>query len=213
LFHVKQYGPYSAQDFLRDTNVSRETFERLLKYEANLRSWNARMNLVSKGSLEDVWRRHFIDSAQVFDLLGPYEGGLVDVGSGAGFPGLVLSIMGAKGVHLVESDQKKAAFLAETARLCGSDAQVHPIRAEALKGVNAGVITARAVAPLERLLELTFPLFRPGTLGIFLKGLNVVGELTEAHKRWRISTDRVPSRSDPSGTLIIVREVSRVEPD
>lgn len=210
---MKQSSPYTAQDFLKDTNVSRETFERLQQYEANLRAWNARQNLVSKGSLEGVWRRHFLDSAQAYPLLGDYEGALVDVGSGAGFPGLVLSIMGAKNVHLVESEQKKAAFLVETAHLCGSDAVVHPIRAEALKGVSAGIITARAVAPLDRLLELTFPLFEPRTRGIFLKGLNVVGELTEAHKKWKITTDRVPSRSDPSGTVIIVREVNRVEPD
>ena len=213
LFHVKHSGSFTSEDFRSQANVSRETFDRLVLYEQNLRKWNDKVNLVSRASLEDVWKRHFLDSAQVFCLLGADSGPLLDLGSGAGFPGLVLSIMGIEEVHLVESDQRKAAFLAETATLCGSKAVIHACRIEALEGINPGVITARALAPMGRLVELAFPHFGAKTTGIFLKGQNVWSELTDAYKIWKMSVDRVPSRSDPSGTLVVVREVSRVEPD
>ena len=171
------------------------------------------MNLVSDNSLADVWRRHFLDSAQVYDLVRGLAGPLVDLGSGAGFPGLVLSIMGVPDVHLIESDQKKAAFLVDTVRKCGATAKVHACRIEAFSAVRPAAITARALAPMPKLMKLAYPLFSKGTRGIFLKGQNVVAELTEAHKMWKMDYDLVPSRSDPSGTLVVVREVSRVKSD
>ena len=210
---MKHSGSFTSEDFRSQANVSRETFDRLVLFEQNLRKWNEKVNLVSRASLEDVWKRHFLDSAQVFGLLGQNLSPLLDLGSGAGFPGLVLSIMGVEEVHLVESDQRKAAFLAETATLCGSNAVIHACRIEALEGINPGVMTARALAPMGRLMELAYPHFGARTTGIFLKGQNVGSELTEAYKIWKMRVDRVPSRSDPSGTLVVVREVSRVEPD
>jgi 16S rRNA (guanine527-N7)-methyltransferase len=207
---VKQSARFDAEDFRQSTNVSPETLKVLCLYEKNLFNWNERINLVSKRSIDSLWQRHFYDSAQIFELLGSYSGPLIDIGSGAGFPGLVLSILGARDVILVESDQKKAAFLADTALICGADARVLPVRAEAMPKQRAGIVTARAVAPMTRLLEIAYRFFGPGTRGIFLKGQNVVSELTEAHKIWKLQYDLVPSNSDPSGTIVVVREVSRV---
>jgi 16S rRNA (guanine527-N7)-methyltransferase len=169
---------------------------------------NQQLNLVAASTLPQVWRRHILDSAQLLAHIPPEARTLVDLGSGAGFPGMVLAIMladrpGLK-VHMIESIGKKCRFLEEVAAATGAPAEIHCSRAEALSGLKADVVTARAVAPLDRLLAMAFPFFRDGTIGLFLKGKSLPAELTLAAKSWKLDSTPIPSRSDPSGTLLRV---------
>jgi 16S rRNA (guanine527-N7)-methyltransferase len=179
--------------------------ERLTTYVNLLSEWNERLNLVAPSTLPDAWRRHILDSAQLAPLIPPEAKTIVDLGSGAGFPGLVLAIMLSRTrVHLVESIQKKCRFLEAVIAATGANAEVHCCRAEDLKGLKADVVTARALAPLDRLLPLALPFFAPGTIALFLKGRSVNDELTLAAKSWRLDATPIPSRSDPSGTVLRV---------
>jgi 16S rRNA (guanine527-N7)-methyltransferase len=191
-------------------SVSRETEERLRAFADLLVRWQTRINLVGPATLKDLWRRHILDSAQLFPLLP--SGPVLDLGSGAGFPGLVLAILGAAPVHLVESDQRKCAFLREAARITGTEAVIHACRAEALAPFPVAAITARALAPLPRLLVLAAPFLKPGTRCLFLKGRGSEHELTEAAKDWMMTVERIPSRSDPRGFIVSLSEVHRGRP-
>jgi 16S rRNA (guanine527-N7)-methyltransferase len=196
------YGPL---DFARDSQVTRETLSLVNTYVDLLRQWNAHTNLVADSTLADVWRRHVWDSAQLVPLIPPGAKTLVDLGSGAGFPGLVLAILVPDlTVHLVESIQKKCRFLEAVIAATGVKAQVHNARAEDLKGLKADVVTARAVAPLDRLFPLAHPFFQTGTVGLFLKGRSLNDELTAATKSWHLTATPIPSRSDPSGFVLRV---------
>src|SRR5690349_10244487 len=194
-------------------DVSRETLARLQAYADVLTKWQAKINLVSATTLPELWQRHFLDSAQLYPFLPAQARVVTDLGSGAGFPGLVLAIVAeAAGRdiqwHLVESDARKAAFLAEaarTSRIAGA-VKIHAVRAEGLGGrMGADVITARALAPLDKLLEYAQPLVKPDGLCLFLKGEQVEDELTVARQRWRFETDRHPSKSDPGGVILAIR--------
>lgn len=214
------YGPL---DFARDSGVPRETLSRLSTYVDLLAEWNQRLNLVAESTLPDVWRRHIWDSAQLAPLIATGAKTIVDLGSGAGFPGLVLAILlgdrdsgiGDRAfpnhdprtpitVHLIESTQKKCRFLEAVIAATGAQAQVHCARAEEVNGLKADVVTARAVAPLDRLLPLAYPFFKPATVGLFLKGRSLNDELTGATKSWRLDATPIPSRSDPSGFVLRV---------
>ena len=196
--------------FAAQAGVSRETSDRLAAYLGLLRRWQARINLVSQASLEDAWRRHMLDSAQLYRLIGNPRGRLYDIGSGAGFPGMVLAIMGLADVHLIEPDQKKAAFLREAARITGAKMELHTARAESLSPKDADFVLARACAPLPELLDLATPLLKPSGICLFLKGIGVAAELTAANKTWTMQTERIPSQSDPSGTILRLEEIRRV---
>ena len=187
--------------------VSRETRERLERYVDLLRRWNPRINLVGPESLQDVWRRHILDSGQLFRHLPASAQTLVDLGSGAGLPGLVLAIMGAAGVHLVESDQRKAAFLREAARVTGTAVTLHAARVEAIEPFVADVITARALAPLPNLLRLAAPFAGPGTVCLFLKGGDAEAELTAARRGWIMNLQVMASDSDPTGHILRLEEL------
>ncbi len=168
----------SPEAFRDETGVSRETLERLECHASLLRKWTAHINLVSRRSLADLWRRHMLDSAQLMPLLPPPADCprvLLDMGSGAGFPGLVLAIMGAGHVHLVESDQRKAAFLREAVRLTGATATVHGSRIERLDSFPADVITARALAPLATLMAYAERFSTPETRHIYQKSAGFRG--------------------------------------
>ncbi|MDZ4791988.1 MAG: 16S rRNA (guanine(527)-N(7))-methyltransferase RsmG [Hyphomicrobiales bacterium] len=200
----RSYGP---DDFARDFGVSRETLERLKLYEALLRKWQQAVNLVAPSTLDDVWRRHFADSAQVAELA-PDAKKWVDLGSGAGFPGLVIAIMTAnqdyREVHLVESNSKKCAFLFDVARQTGARAVVHDCRIEvatAKIGIM-DVVSARAVAPLSSLLALSQSFFVRETAGLFLKGRDALVEVAEAEKQWRFQWKTSASRTDSQGQII-----------
>jgi 16S rRNA (guanine527-N7)-methyltransferase len=200
-------GPEAVQATF---DVSRETLDRLTAYADLLVKWNARINLVSPDSIPNLWDRHIADSAQLFRFIPQNTPNLLDVGSGAGFPGLVLAIMGARDVHLVESDQRKVAFMREAARAAAIQVTFHPERIEKLAPFGAGVITARALAPLGQLLDWTAPFRGPETVCLFLKGQTVEAELTDAHKQWTMVLDRQKSLTDPTGTILALREVRRV---
>ncbi len=192
-------------------NVSRETLQRLESYAALLVKWQARINLVGPATLPDLWRRHFLDSAQLAPLLPTPGGTLVDLGSGAGFPGLVLAIMTDWRVHLVDSDQRKCAFLRQVALDCGvlERVTIHAKRIEQVTGIAADVVTARACAPLVDLLGLAAPILADGGQCLFLKGAQVEEELTAAERRWTMRLERRASISDPAGSLLVISGLKR----
>ncbi len=199
--------PLTADGFARATGVSRETIERLEAYVRVLDKWGRRINLVSRASMADVWRRHLLDSEQILDYLPSPCGRLMDFGSGAGFPGLVLAILGVEGVELVESDGRKCAFLAEVARVAGASVTIHNARIEDLPPTPAHVITARAFAPLSKLLQYAHPFWAPHTRLIALKGAHIDKELTAATKYWSMQTERHPSLTDPTGTVLCIEHL------
>jgi 16S rRNA (guanine527-N7)-methyltransferase len=195
--------------FAKETGVSRETLARLTAYADLLTAWNERVNLIGRGTVADLWRRHFLDSAQLHPLLPPGRGTLVDLGSGAGFPGLVLAIMGGPHVHLIESDQRKAVFLREAVRITAAAATVHATRIDGVPAIAADIVTARALAALDPLLDLAAAFLRPHTVCLFLKGRTAADELTLAAKRWKMAADLLPSRSDPTGVILRLEHIER----
>jgi len=178
----------------------------LRAYGENLHRWQKRINLIGKATVDDMWSRHFLDSAQLFDLLPDKVETLIDIDSGAGFPGLVLAVLvkhrGGPTVHLVEADGRKATFLNETNRIMEAGAVVHRCRAESLPDLKADVVTARAVAPLDRLIGLARPFFKADTVCLFPKGKKAREELTESRKRWTMAATESPSLSDSYGTVL-----------
>lgn len=196
-------------DFSQNIRVSRETLDRLRCYVALLEKWNRRINLVAPATLPAVWTRHLLDSAQLFTLIPPDTRTLIDLGSGAGLPGLILAILGLTDVHLVEADTRKAVFLREAARLTGTEVTVHPYRIEAMPLQPADVVTARALAPLPALLEYAARFLRPGGACYFLKGAAVSSELTEAQKSWHMAASLIPSRSEAAGVIVKLEQITR----
>lgn len=211
--HIVSSGPQvtDAESFSGFFDVSRETMDRLLTYEALLQKWQKSINLVSNASLPDLWRRHMLDSAQLVSLAPESTRRWIDLGSGGGFPGLVIAILLRERpgfhMHLVESDQRKCVFLREVARVTEAPVTVHAARIEAFaKGAEpADVVSARALAPLDRLFGWAAPLFGPDTIGLFLKGQGVRDELTLARESWIFDAELSPSQSDPQGSVLKVR--------
>jgi 16S rRNA (guanine527-N7)-methyltransferase len=196
-------------------DVSRETLERLELYESLLRKWNPAINLVSRTTLSDAWSRHFVDSAQLLALAPVDAASWVDLGSGGGFPGLVIAILADElrpdlSVTLVESDQRKAAFLAEVARQIGVAVAVKAERAETLTPCNCDILSARALAPLKELLSLSMRHLKPGGVGLFLKGAQSGAELAEALETFRFTLQKIPSQTDPMAVILSVGGISRV---
>ncbi len=191
-----------AEEFQAETGVSRETLDRLTVYADLLRKWQRRINLVGRSTLEDLWRRHMFDSAQLLPLIPEGARCLVDLGSGAGFPGLVLAILGVPEVHLIESDGRKAAFLREVSRETSTPVDIHVSRIEQTPPFVADVVTARALAPLPKLLDLAVPFVGDNTVLLFPKGQDVDRELTEATKHTTMHIDFVPSRAHESGIIL-----------
>ena len=208
VFHVKQ-TPYGMDEFLRGTGVSRETAERVKLYAEMLEKWQARINLVGPETIPSLWSRHFLDSAQVFPLVPKSIHRLVDMGSGAGFPGLMLALLGGPDVHLIESDSRKCAFLREAARVTGTAVTIHNARIEQVAPLGADLVTARALAPLEKLLSWAERHLAEGGSCLFLKGKGAEDELTQAAKGWIFTHDRITSRTDPAGSILHLREVRR----
>jgi len=203
--------PLTPAAFQTQTGVSRET---LMRLEANvelLTAWNRRINLIGPRTIRDVWRRHILDSAQLFPLIPPRARILLDIGSGAGLPGLVLAILGVPTVHLVEADQRKCAFLREAARITEAGVEIHAKRLEKCRSFSADVITARAFAPLTDLLDQAFEFLDIHTILLFPKGKSAVEELTAARKAWKMQATLHPSVSDPSGTVLRLEQVTRAE--
>lgn len=196
-------------------NVSRETSERLATYAALLRKWNPAINLVSKSSLADLQTRHFADSAQLFALCPPEAQHWADLGSGGGFPGLVIAILAAEAmpelkVTLVESDVRKAAFLSTVARETGVRASVVAERIESLPPLAADVLSARALAPLPQLLAFAERHLAPNGRALFPKGATHRAELAESLADWRFDLREHPSKTDAQAVILEIEGVSRV---
>jgi len=194
-------------EFQAITDVSRETMDRLTTYVETLVKWQKAINLVSRKSLDDVWRRHILDSLQVLEHAPEGANVWFDLGSGAGLPGLILAILGAGQVHLVESDSRKCAFLAEAARLTGTDITLHNCRIEEIwqkseKPDRVDVITARALADFDTLIEWAQPLATPDTVCLFLKGQDVENELTKSSKKGTLSIEKLPSTTNPESVIL-----------
>jgi 16S rRNA (guanine527-N7)-methyltransferase len=192
-------------------NVSRETISALETYAALLVKWQKAINLVSGATLADLWRRHFLDSAQLLPLLPEGDGAITDLGSGAGFPGLVLALMSGRPTILIESDQRKAAFLGEVARAtgCAGRVQIHAARIEAVKPWAAPVITARALADLGQLLDWAAPFVTTDTICVFPKGAKAEEELTQALRVWKMVIERRRSITDPTGLILRLSHLER----
>ncbi len=197
------------------TPVSRETSHRLDRFVALLLQWQKSVNLIAPSTVPSLWTRHVADSLQLLPLV-PDARTWVDLGSGAGFPGMALACALADtpgaAVHLVESNLKKSAFLREATRVTGAPAIVHAVRVEdfveSFRG-RADVVTARALAPLKSLLDQSFELLRAGGAGLFPKGQDVEAELTEATKCWNMTVTLVPSLTDSKGRIVVVRGLER----
>lgn len=196
-------------------SVSHETFERLDAFIQNLLRWNKTINLVSRSTEADIWSRHVLDSVQLASsAIGKIkEGRWLDIGSGGGFPGMVLAII-AKEIMpgsqfvLVESDQRKAAFLTDSARLVGAECQIISRRIEGIAPVNADVVTARAFAPLDLLLELAKPHMGPDAIGLFLKGASAMSEVSDARKTWNFDVSKFESKTQQGAWVLKLSEIS-----
>ncbi|MEG9860954.1 MAG: 16S rRNA (guanine(527)-N(7))-methyltransferase RsmG [Parvularculales bacterium] len=219
----RDFGPL---DFQRATDVSHETMARLACYIDLLKRWNQHINLVSPQSITSLWWRHMLDSAQLFPLASPEARHWLDVGSGGGFPAMVLAIMAMERIHeatilpfsfaLVESDNRKAAFLREVTRQTGAPAKIYADRVENLESIDifeegVDVVTARACAPLPRLLEWVLPFFGENTVGVFPVGQYIVDIKNQSTiystNKVQFTIEHLTSRTDPSSTILKIRRI------
>lgn len=201
--------------FARTADVSRETLDRFDIYASLLEKWNPAINLVAKSTLSELWSRHFLDSAQILSVIGCSEGHWADLGSGGGFPGLVVAILASEmhpelKVTCIESDLRKATFLRTVIRETGLDAQVRTGRVELIEPLAAEVVSARALAPLTRLLGYAARHLAVGGDAVFLKGAGVGAELQEALETWTFRLDTYPSKTDPEATILRIGDIRRV---
>ena len=196
-------------------NVSRESFGRLESYVSLLLAWQQRINLIGPSTVDQVWQRHVGDALQLVPLMAPGVRSIVDLGSGAGIPGLVLAIVSRIPVHLYESNGKKAAFLREAIRHTGATATVHQTRIETLgddlERPKADLVVARALAPLDLLLDYAEPFLMAGARGLFHKGQGVEAELTAARSHWKLLYATHRSVTDSHGVILEVKEALRVQ--
>jgi 16S rRNA (guanine527-N7)-methyltransferase len=202
MFHVKHR--------LTSNDVSRETWDALELLVELLVRWNPTVNLVSPGDLPNLWDRHIADSLQLVPLIDPVPERAIDLGSGAGFPGLILAITTGIPFDLIEADQRKSAFLREAIRVTSAPARVHTTRIEAAAVAPAPLLTARALAPLPKLLPLAAPLLAPNGTCLFLKGANVQTELTDAAAGWHMRAENIPSRTSPGACILRITDLARV---
>ena len=194
--------------------VSRETFERLQAFERVFQKWAQRINLVAPSTLSEVWERHILDSAQVVKLGGDAKKWL-DVGSGGGFPGLIIGSMIAErqgaSIDLVESNRKKSGFLQAVVGELGLPAKVHSKRIEDVHEIikTPEILSARALAPLPLLLQLSAPWLESGTVALFHKGRDYRQEIEDSAHQWRFDLVEHPSLTDAQGVILEIRNLSR----
>ncbi|MEO1103639.1 MAG: 16S rRNA (guanine(527)-N(7))-methyltransferase RsmG [Pseudomonadota bacterium] len=191
--------------------VTPAVFQTLETFVRSLEAWGAVSNLVSAADRERLWSRHVADSLQLVAVSKGLGSRWIDLGTGAGFPGLVVAIAREETVMtLVESNRKKAAFLLRAAAEAGVAATVEPRRAEALAPAPQSVVSARALAPLHKLLGLSAPFFGPSTTGLFPKGRDAATEILKAREDFRFDVEAHPSRTDPDGAILAVTNLERV---
>lgn len=206
-----KYINNSMENFCKTYNVSRETYSKLELYRQSLLEWQQKFNLVSSASLSDAWNRHFADSAQLFDLIPANAKTLLDMGSGAGFPGMVLAIMAEEKtpylkVTLAESIAKKTLYLNHVKEVTAANVKILNTRVENIKG-RFDVITARAVTGLSDLLKYAFPLLSRGGICIFPKGKTAEEEISSAKTKWSFDFESVPSKTSDEGQILIIRNL------
>ncbi|MEL6310930.1 MAG: 16S rRNA (guanine(527)-N(7))-methyltransferase RsmG [Pseudomonadota bacterium] len=195
----------SRETTLSALDVSRETTDRLDAYVELLLKWNRRINLIGRSTTDDIWTRHVLDCAQLVEHAPAKPHSWIDLGSGAGLPGIVVAILNPNSaVTLVEADQRKATFLRAATSTLGLSAEIEDRRIEAIPPTPYDIISARALAPLPRLLELAAPFRGDHTRCLFPKGRQVHSELTAARADWHIEAITLPSRSDADGTLLAI---------
>ncbi|MFN3213290.1 MAG: 16S rRNA (guanine(527)-N(7))-methyltransferase RsmG [Henriciella sp.] len=202
---------FGADDFQKATNVSRETLDRIERVVAELDEWRTKINLIGPSEFDQVWRRHVLDSWQLFSHI-PVDGKIVDLGSGSGFPALVLAAgfsSKESQMTMIESVGKKCAFLRAAVQAVQLQANVVQGRVEAINPVQADCVTARAFAPLPKLLDYAEPWFKRGAYGVFPKGRRWQEELTAAQESWRFAYEAIPSLTG-DGAILKISEVSRV---
>ncbi|WP_321395712.1 16S rRNA (guanine(527)-N(7))-methyltransferase RsmG [Emcibacter sp.] len=203
------FGP---DDFFELVDVSRETREKLEIYADLLEKWQKRINLVSPTTIQEKWWRHFYDSAQIMEILSAGPKGdlkILDIGSGAGFPGLVLALLGAGEVHLVESNNKKCTFMNQVIRETGANARVHCCRIEELASFPVDYVTSRALATVDKLLQWLEAFTSEETVFLFPKGRTWQQELTEAEINWQFHVEKYTSKTEESGMIL---KLGRVRP-
>ena len=199
-------------EFVKSLNVSRETLNGFYEYETSLTKWNEKINLVSKNTLMDVWKRHFLDSGQIIKHVEVSGKRWVDVGSGAGFPGLVVALLLRDrkidcDLVLVEKNSKKGLFLNEVIRRLNLSVEVVNDNIDNLEPLNADILTARAFSELNNLIEIAFRHRKKEGICLFLKGENYRIELDKTLNYWFFDYDIVDSLSSSSGKIIRVKKI------
>lgn len=199
---------------LEETDVSRETLDRLKLYATLLEKWNSRINLVSKATIPDLWSRHFVDSAQLAAIPDFISGRWTDLGSGGGFPGAVIAIImsersPAASVQMIESDRRKAEFLRAVARETGIQMKITCDRIEDATPARANVVSARALAPLDTLLGYATRHLRPGGIALFPKGEKVDLEVSDALENWNFHCEKYPSKTDANSVILKIEDIRR----
>ena len=205
------------EKFCSHVIVSRETYEKLCVFRNILIKWQNSINLISKSTIKSIWERHFLDSAQLYKYVKDINGNILDFGSGAGFPGMVLAIMGKKNIHLVESDYKKCVFLKEIAMLTETDITIHNCRIEDLSFINVDLITCRALASLSKLIDYVDIFIKKSLVEkpkppklLFLKGKSYYSEVMELSKNKIISFEEYPSITDKNGRILYINKVDKL---
>ena len=204
----------SYEKFCSFQYVSRETFEKFEIFNETLIKWQKSINLVSNSSLKHIWIRHFLDSAQLYNFTKEIHGTILDMGSGAGFPGLILAMMGNENIKVVESDQRKCTFMREVARLSNTNLEIHNCRIEDLKFIDPDLIVSRALAPLKKLIEYVENHIKKNKLitkkipnMLFLKGKLYNDELDELKKVRKFKYEVYPSITDEYGKIILINNL------
>ena len=200
----------NIDQFINEFNVSRETLDKLEKYVSLLKEWNEKLNLIGTSTLQNIWIRHIVDSAQLLKIIDK-KNTIYDFGSGAGLPGIVLSIMGVENVHLVESDGRKVKFLEEAVKISDHKIIIYNQRVESLNIKKANVITARALAPLSKLLDMVIKFANQTDRIIFFKGKNINNEIIEACKFFKFEYDLYQSLTSKDSSIIEIKNLEKNE--
>lgn len=195
--------------------VPRGTISRLKIYQALLETWQKKINLISPQSILHAWERHFKDSLQLLNYIPQKKASLIDLGSGAGFPGMVLGIALSEvlEVTLIESDRKKCIFLESVSRETQTKLRILNSRIENRQDIQGDIITARGLAPLSLLFEYAFPLMKKTSFCLFQKGKNVESEIEMAKKKWKFSLEIFPSLTDSTASILKIEHLKRIPID
>jgi 16S rRNA (guanine527-N7)-methyltransferase len=201
--------------FLAERNVSRETEDRLLAFADLLGKWTRKINLISKSSTSDIWERHILDSVQIYDLAPNTFSLWLDIGSGGGLPGVVVAALAAQfapdaRIAMIESDQRKAAFLRTALRELGLSGDVLADRIDAVPPMGADVLSARALAPLDQLLAFAENHLKPGGTAIFPKGKTAEQEIADASTNWLFQIEKHASMTDAEARILVIKDIKRV---